>query len=373
MKILAIETSCDETAISLVEASGDLSNPSFKELSRVVSSQINIHREYGGVVPNLAKREHQKNLVPVLKEALKNTDQEQLSQLPDSLPETLSREPILFEDIQSNLEDLGKPDVDYIAVTTGPGLEPALWAGINFAKALSSMWDIPALATNHMEGHIMSPLLLGHHVTFPAVALLISGGHTELVQLNDWQDYTLLGMTRDDAVGEAFDKVARMLGLPYPGGPEISKQAPNGTPNTLTLPRPMIDSEDLDFSFSGLKTAVKYYVDEHQPLREQDIADIAQEFQQAATEVIVSKTNKALKETNANTLIVGGGVIANTHIRNELTNLINEQYKETTLLVPDLKHCGDNASMIAAAAYIRILKDNINAPLVANGSETLSI
>ncbi|MDP3988790.1 MAG: tRNA (adenosine(37)-N6)-threonylcarbamoyltransferase complex transferase subunit TsaD [bacterium] len=372
MIILAIETSCDETAISIVEASGGITAPLFKELSRVVSSQIDIHKEWGGVVPNLAKREHQKLLVPVLLEAIQESGiaQTHTKAMPSDIEQILDREPLLFNSMKECEALQNVPAIDYLAVTTGPGLEPALWVGINFARALSSLWNIPVVAANHMEGHILSPLLRGENITFPAVALLISGGHTELILVKDWCTYELLGVTQDDAVGEAFDKSARVLGLPYPGGPEISKYATRGTTGALTLPRPMLHSNNLNFSFSGLKTAVKYYADDHAPLNEQQKADIALEFEQAVTDVLVHKTKKALEQTGASSLIVGGGVIANTRIRNTLSQCVG---KNVALLLPDLVHCGDNASMIAAAAYIRIEKKETKCELVAHGSQALAV
>ncbi|MDP3956060.1 MAG: tRNA (adenosine(37)-N6)-threonylcarbamoyltransferase complex transferase subunit TsaD [bacterium] len=373
MKILAIETSCDETAISILEATGGLDAPAFSILSQVISSQIDMHREWGGVVPNIAKREHQKLLVPVLLEALTKAEIKQtpLGTMP-YIKEILHREEILLQNIENSIASLGIPEIDYIAVTAGPGLEPALWVGINFARALGELWQKPVIGINHMEGHIMSPLLRGNTISFPAVALLISGGHTELIQLNDWHSYTLLGMTRDDAIGEAFDKVARMLDLPYPGGPEISKLALRGNKSDISLPRPMINSDNLDFSFSGLKTAVKYYVNDHSLLSEQDKCDISLAFEEAATEVIISKTKRALEQSNAKTLIVGGGVIANTRIRTALEHLIAGEFSDVTLLIPSLSHCGDNASMIAAAAYIRIEKGSAGSPLEAHGSMMLT-
>lgn len=375
MRILAIETSCDETSISVVEGTGGLEEPVFTVLSQIVSSQIKEHQAYGGVVPNIAKREHQRMLMPVLSSALTeaNVAQEKVQPLSPELEEILTREPDLLADMHAKEEDLGKPDISHIAVTTGPGLEPALWVGINFARALGALWNIPVVAVNHMEGHIVSSLLQNKQITFPAVALLISGGHTELIEVRNWCEYSLLGMTRDDAVGEAYDKVARILGLPYPGGPEIDRLAKDATTrDDISFPRPMLRSNDLDFSFSGLKTAVKYYVDAHAPLDEQTITHIAKEFQNATIEVIVKKTHDALANSEAKTLIVGGGVIASRALRGALEEMISTQFSDTTLLIPELKHCGDNASMIAAAAYIRIEKGLTDGPLVANGSETLA-
>ncbi|KKP80965.1 MAG: putative tRNA threonylcarbamoyladenosine biosynthesis protein Gcp, partial [Parcubacteria group bacterium GW2011_GWB1_35_5] len=246
MIILGIETSCDETAVSVIEAKGDLKSLQFKILGSAVNSQIEIHKPYGGVFPALAKREHLRNLPLVLEEALKKADIK---------------------------DDLDK--IDIIAVTVGPGLEPALWTGINFAEKLGKSWGKAVIPTNHMEGHIASVLFktdeseskkeqTKSRIEFPAIALLISGGHTELVLLKSWVSKETIGETQDDAVGEAFDKVARMMNLPYPGGPEISKLAEKARLEDISLekkfPRPMLHSKDLNFSFSGLKTAVLYYL-----------------------------------------------------------------------------------------------------------------
>ena len=232
MKILSIETSCDETAVSLVEAADDFPHATYTVLGNAIFSQIDIHREYGGVFPSVAKREHAKALVPMLDRALKEAGllsvrEERESQPFPQMEAILTREPGLAEALTAFLHTYHKPDVDLIAVTNGPGLEPALWVGVSFAKALAHTWNVPVVPTNHMEGHVLSSLFDGEQVAdiaFPALALLISGGHTELVLMRDWTTYELVGQTRDDAVGEAFDKVARMMGLPYPGGPEISRR-----------------------------------------------------------------------------------------------------------------------------------------------------
>jgi len=240
MIILAIETSCDESAISIVEAKGGLTRPAFSTLVQSVSSQIELHRQFGGVVPNLAKREHGKNLVPLLLEALekskllvspktvlKSPQGRSLNSRNRKLEKILEREPELKIAFFEKIIDLPAPKIDTIAVTTGPGLEPALWVGINLARALGLLWDIPVVPTNHIEGHLISPLLnkKTNKIAFPAIGTIISGGHTEIILIKKWRDYQYLGRTRDDAVGEAFDKVARLLDLPYPGGPEISKIA----------------------------------------------------------------------------------------------------------------------------------------------------
>jgi len=431
IRILAIETSCDDTAISIVEFADQndrtsdvlsfnrdrdltrLANrqASSRVLSHLVSSQIEIHRKWGGIVPNIAKREHQLALVPLLRQALTEANlflnsQEHQNRKPAGLEEVLNREPELLVACKDFLPTIETPEIDVIAVTTGPGLEPALWVGLNFAKALATVWQKPLIPINHMEGHLYSSLLQKiriemdsrftiQDIRFPAVVLLISGGHTELVLMKNWLSYKLLGQTRDDAVGEAFDKVARLLGLPYPGGPQISalaeiaelrglkaddrewnlrQSASFQRKSAFTLPRPMIDSPDLDFSFSGLKTAVRYLIDKlPKPLSEEQKIEIAYEFEQAVTDVIISKTQKAIEQTGvrpyrtgtfgrAQTLLVGGGVIANKRIRASLGSLTSKL--GVTLHLPEPWLTGDNATMIALAGYLRsknkenILKSN---------------
>lgn len=365
MIILGIETSCDETAVCVVEASGGLQSPAFSVRGNGLFSQVALHAQYGGVYPTLAKREHAKNLPHLLQKALSEAsiwsngvgaDIPQESW--EKAQEILSKEEGLFDVFKQLLEHISRPNIDMIAVTAGPGLEPALWVGISFAQALGVIWDIPVLPTNHMEGHITSILL--HHtkntIEFPALALLISGGHTELVEMKHWGQYKKIGQTRDDAVGEAFDKVARMLKLPYPGGPEVSKRAEKARtqnlPHVFSLPRPMIHSHDFDFSFSGLKTSVLYTLRDFGDLTDDLISDICREFENAVTEVLISKTQKALEETGARTLIVAGGVIANTYIRNAFSTLIETTFPDVTLRIPEKDAATDNALMIASAGYI---------------------
>ncbi len=377
MIILAIETSCDESALSIVEAKGGFKDPHFKILAHVVSSQVALHAPWGGVVPNLAKREHEKNLVPLLLQTLKKAKRLKKNLLGKIIPlpkkrvnaltKLLDHEPELLKQFLEIIPQIKTPPIDAIAVTQGPGLEPALWVGINFAKALSAIWDKPLLPINHLEGHILSSLgseAAKVKLHFPAIALLVSGGHTELVLVKNWLDYKIVGRTRDDAVGEAFDKVARILGLPYPGGPEISKLAQEAenlsgeTDPSLHLPRPMLNSGDLDFSFSGLKTAVLYKVKEltvQKELSNELKALIAKEFQEAAVEVIVKKTVAAVKQYRARALIVGGGVIANKKLRDDLKEAVKKNCSGTTLLIPHLSLTTDNATMIALAAYFRAL------------------
>lgn len=365
MNILSIETSCDETAVSIIEATGTFPHASYKILGNALFSQIDIHREYGGVFPAVAKREHAKTLVPMLMRALGEAsllspDETPLSQAStEMIHHILNREPGLGEALINFLEQYDEPQIDIIAVTIGPGLEPALWVGINFARALSYAWDIPITPINHMEGHVLSSIFntdIIPEITFPALALLISGGHTELVLMEDWSRYTCIGKTRDDAVGEAFDKVARMLGLPYPGGPEISALAGDARsrnlPTYATLPRPMIDSGDFDFSFSGLKTAVRYAIQD-KTLTQDEIAAVARDFEDSVTTVLLKKSGAAVDQHGAHTLIIGGGVSANTFIRESFVSYFKTNYPMLTLYMPPRNLSTDNSIMIALAGHAR--------------------
>ena len=363
MIILSIETSCDETAVSIVEVNGTFPHASYTIRGDALFSQVEIHREYGGVFPNVAKREHALTLIPMLEKAL---TQAKLKEAPhrglfpeqkEQIHTLLEREHDLANALLKFFETYNTPVIDLIAVTSGPGLEPALWVGINFAKALSVMWDVPVVGINHMEGHIFSSVFDGRtipDIAFPVLSLLISGGHTELVLMRNWGQYEVVGQTRDDAVGEAFDKVARMLDLPYPGGPEISKRAEEarekGMTPTVTLPRPMLHSDDCDFSFSGLKTAVLYALKDTKITPELTL-ELALEFENAVTEVLIKKTTKALGEHGAQTLILGGGVSANTHIRRSFEQHIQETLPHVALYLPDKKLTTDNAVMIAIAGH----------------------
>lgn len=374
MKILAIETSCDDTAVSIIEAEGGLDNPQFSVLSQLISSQIEIHQEFGGVVPNLARREHSKKIVPMVKQALKEA--KLLNEKPASVlnsgvakeikpadakgygevKEILAREENLIEEVIDLTKNFAVPEIDAIAVTEGPGLEPALWVGINTTQALGTIWQKPVMPVNHMMGHLVSPLLQNKKVNWPALALLVSGGHTELVLAKNWNEIKKIGQTRDDAAGEAFDKVARLLGLPYPGGPEISKLAQRAEGSgEFELPRPMITSNDFDFSFSGLKTSVLYTVKDKN-LSEDQINSLAYEFQEAATDVLTTKTKKAIEKFTPQTLILAGGVSANKRLQEKFTNLANET--GTELLLPDKFLSTDNATMIAMAGYLKLLQGN---------------
>ncbi len=426
MNILGIETSCDETAISIIETFGTFPNDfDIKIRANLVLSQIALHQKYGGVFPSLAKREHSKNLVPLFKQALETAEllvtkekvHLETPQLED-LKSLLIREPEMWEQFEKEILKIEKPKIDAIAVTMGPGLEPALWTGINFARALSAFWKIPILPINHMEGHIFSSLLkekkglrsftqksndgTSNEITatkqekfsayklesikFPAIALLVSGGHTELVLAQNWFEYKVIGATRDDAVGEAFDKVARILGLPYPGGPEISRLAKilrdslsdlknsesRNNPIGIKLPRPMINSNDYDFSFSGIKTAVLYMVKKIPELTNEIKNEIALEFENAVVETLVKKTTKAVLDKNALSLIAGGGVIANRKLRDELEKMTKETKIE--LFVPIISHSTDNALMIALACGARIEKYGLTkerGDIIASGSLTI--
>ncbi len=352
MKILAIETSCDETAICIINFRKG-SNDFVAEKNELIS-QIDIHREYGGVYPHMAKREHIKNL------------------------------PILLEKVIGDEKNF--KDIDAIAVTHGPGLSPALWTGIEISKKISLEYNIPIYPINHMEGHIFASTLLSKNkiksskikkvtnkkiektvwgfgkVTYPAISLLISGGHTELIFIDKEMGYKKIGVTMDDAVGEAFDKVARTLGYPYPGGPEISKRADMGRKvssvirEELRLPRPMMYTHDLNFSFSGLKTSVINKVEKYN-LEESEKELFCMEFENAVTDVLVKKTRDALYLYNAKTLIIGGGVSANNHIRNVMSKMCKED--NIKLYIPDLALSTDNALMIAATSFVKV-KNNIS-------------
>ncbi len=353
MRILAIETSCDETAIALVEATGrlpalsanrqaarqGLKNPQFKVLKNEISSQIEIHRPYGGVFPALAKREHLKNLPLVLKK---------ISGQPKNL----------------------KPDI--IAVTVGPGLEPCLWTGINFAKEIKEKYfpGVKIIGANHLEGHLYSFLLTTNYKLqaknlFPAIALIVSGGHTILLLMKSLTERKKLGETLDDAVGESFDKVARMIDLPYPGGPEIEKLATGGNPDAIKFPRPMLNQKNYNFSFSGLKTSVLYYLRDNPKTNK---ADIAASFQKAALDVLVAKTTRAAYAFKAKSIFLSGGVAANKELRKTLQAT---SYKlRANFLAPSMAFNTDNAAMIAVAGYINSLEKK-NRRLIANSNLNL--
>ena len=333
MKILGIETSCDDTGIAILEIHGQ-KNPNFKFLSNVIASQIKVHQKYGGVYPMLAKREHQKNLPTVLAKALKNVG--------GSDPPT---------------------HVDAIAVTYGPGLSPCLWTGLNFAQDLAKKWAVPLVPVDHIEGHLLVSLLREDGYmpkdAFPAIALLVSGGHTQLVLVKDIGKYQIIGETRDDAAGECFDKTARILGLKYPGGPEIAREAAQNKKHiSIKLPRPMMHTKDYDFSFSGLKTAVLYQYqarDAKERKTKAYIQAMAAEIQQAIIDVLVHKTIKAAKEFGAKSVILGGGVSANDELRRVFEARL--QILDIPLFAPPKNLSTDNGAMIALAGYFKYEKE----------------
>jgi len=324
MIILSIETSCDETSAALLE----IKQNSFNVLNNVVSSSVELQAKYGGIVPEVAARAQMEYIIPVLQETLGQVD-------PD--------------------------EIDAIAVTVGPGLATSLQVGIDSAKSLAYLWRKPIIPINHLEGHLYSPLLESNNMEFSAVGLIVSGGHTELILLNDFLDYKLLGRTRDDAAGEAFDKVAKLLGLGYPGGPIISQLAEKGDFKKYDFPRGMIDSGDYDFSFSGIKTSILYTVRDNPELSaKQNLPNVAASFQQAVADVLVAKAKKALEDNGAKTLLVGGGVSANPLLRNELNQMCKEL--NTQCLISPLVNTGDNAAMIALAGYYRYQDKNYIKP-----------
>ncbi|MBM3271686.1 tRNA (adenosine(37)-N6)-threonylcarbamoyltransferase complex transferase subunit TsaD [Candidatus Kaiserbacteria bacterium] len=382
MRILAIETSCDETGVCLLETRDD---GTFHVLGNALYSQVAVHAPYGGVYPNLAKREHSVNLVPVMIEcfAAAGALSRATSDIPDveSVHTILEREPELFAELASFLSQHGKPQIDAIAVTHGPGLEPALWVGVNFARALSQLWNVPIVPVNHMEGHIIMPMM---HLLpdtkdvfdlddaqYPLLALLVSGGHTELVLSKEPMHYEIIGQTRDDAAGEAFDKVARLLGLPYPGGPEISRLAAlaraSGESCRYVFPRPMLYSGDYDFSFSGLKTELRKHVQSLDELTDETRMHTAWAFEDAVVDTLVHKTAKVTDEHGVQTVVLGGGVSANTHLRAQLKEALDA--RSITLLVPPPALSTDNAVMIALAGALRAAHNDYADPatLTAHG------
>ena len=338
MIILGIESSCDDTSVALL----DCSEQGCIVLSEKTASQIEIHKKYGGVVPEIAGRMHAEKIVPLIEEILN-----------------------------------GQPKPDTIAVTAGPGLITGLIVGVEAARTLAYSLNIPLVAVNHLQGHTYSvELSKDQKIEYPAVALLASGGHTEIVHIPKPGEYILIGHTKDDAAGECFDKVAKLLDLPYPGGPQISKLAESGKTNAIDFPRPMMKENNFDFSFSGLKTSALYWLQknklaadniisnelptgifgqkQNEPTRE----DFCASFEQAIIDVLIHKTIKAVKEINPKTLILAGGVSANKKLRETLKETISTQYPETKFLYPELKYCMDNAAMIAVAGYYQTQKNN---------------
>jgi len=388
MNILAIETSCDESSIAILSVEGSLPSPTFTVRAHNTASQIEMHKQYGGVFPSVAKREHAKALTPLLEATLGDADMldKISSNISDEkygqITELLHREPELATDLKKFTDNHIISDIDYLCVTTGPGLAPSLWVGVNFAKALSILFDIPVMPVNHMEGHIWSVFATDEEFTlpeiqFPMLALLISGGHTELDLVHSYSSYEKIGQTRDDAVGEAFDKVGRMLGLPYPAGPMIDKLAssPNIGESRIQLPRPMLHSDDLDFSFSGLKTAVRNLIADLEKTNSKVLtnirmkSDIASEFQNAVTDVLIHKTRKAIEEHSPSSIIISGGVSANSQIRKSCSELADEYNIDCH--IPPLSLTGDNALMIGIAGAISILENKKCTDvdeIVANGN-----
>ncbi|MFX1764202.1 tRNA (adenosine(37)-N6)-threonylcarbamoyltransferase complex transferase subunit TsaD [Paraburkholderia sp. A1RI-2L] len=317
MLVLGIESSCDETGLALYDSERGL-------LAHALHSQIAMHREYGGVVPELASRDHIRRALPLLEEVLAKSG-------------------------------AARSDIDAIAFTQGPGLAGALLVGASIANALAMAWNRPTVGIHHLEGHLLSPLLVNAPPPFPFVALLVSGGHTQLMRVTDVGVYETLGETLDDAAGEAFDKTAKLLGLGYPGGPEVSRLAEFGTPGAVELPRPMLHSGDLDFSFSGLKTAVLTQVKKlGTNICEQGKADIARGFVDAAVEVLAAKSIAALKRTKMKRLVVAGGVGANKQLRETLSAAAQKRGFEVHY--PDLSLCTDNGAMIALAGALRLAR-----------------
>lgn len=333
MLILGIETSCDETAASVVKSNAGR----LAVLSNVISSQIKLHAKWGGVVPNLAAREHLKNIAPVVTAAIQKAG-------------VTSRQ------------------IDLIAVTHGPGLIPALLIGTNAAKTFSYLWKKPLIGIHHIEGHIHANFIPGD-LKFPALCLVVSGGHTQLISMANPLQYKIVGQTLDDAAGEAFDKVARILGLGYPGGPAVAAAAKNYKPpashklqrgkqttnHKLTLPRPMINSKNLDFSFSGLKTAVLYAVKKNPAIlkSKKRVGELCAEFQQAVVDVLIHKTLAAARKYQPKTILLAGGVSANVELRGQLGEAISQNLKNVAYRTPDLAYSLDNAAMIAVAAAVR--------------------
>ncbi|NMM36688.1 MAG: tRNA (adenosine(37)-N6)-threonylcarbamoyltransferase complex transferase subunit TsaD [Glaciimonas sp.] len=321
MLVLGVESSCDETGIALVDTELGL-------LAHALHSQVAMHAAYGGVVPELASRDHIRRAVPLLQQTLKDSGR------------TLAQ-------------------IDAIAYTQGPGLAGALLVGASFACGLGLALDKPMLGIHHLEGHLLSPLLASKPPAFPFVALLVSGGHTQLMRVDGVGRYTLLGETLDDAAGEAFDKSAKLLGLGYPGGPEISRMAEFGDPGVYKLPRPMLHSKDLNFSFSGLKTAVLTLVkNKITNICEQDKANVARAFVDAMVEVLAAKCMAALRDTGLKRLVIAGGVGANVQLREALNAAAAK--RRFGVFYPELEFCTDNGAMIAFAAALR-LKENPDA------------
>ena len=324
MLVLGIETSCDETGVALYDSAID--EPARALLSHRLHTQAAMHEAYGGVVPELASRDHIRRLVPL---------------------------------VEGVLADAGRTrdDVDAIAVTEGPGLVGALLVGVAFAHALAFALKVPVIGVHHLEGHLLSPLMSDDPPPFPFVALLVSGGHTQLMDVRGVGDYRMLGETVDDAAGEAFDKTAKLLGLPYPGGPALARLAEGGDERAFALPRPMLHSGDLDFSFSGLKTAVATAARDAGVMDDGARADLAASFQRAAVDLLVAKSMAALRDTGATRLVVAGGVGANRLLRGELAAAAAK--RGARVFFPAMEWCTDNGAMIALAGGLRLARDGV--------------
>ena len=318
MRILGIETSCDETGVAIYDEEKGL-------IANQLHTQIALHADYGGVVPELASRDHIRKLAPLLQAALQEAN-------------------------------LTAKDIDGVAYTSGPGLVGALLVGSTVARSLAYAWNIPAIGVHHMEGHLLAPMLEENPPHFPFVALLVSGGHTQLVRVDGVGRYELLGESIDDAAGEAFDKTAKLLGLDYPGGAALARLALNGTPNRFAFPRPMTDRPGLDFSFSGLKTfaanTLHQVMQEEGELTEQSKADIAYAFQEAVVDTLAIKCKRALKQTGLKRLVIAGGVSANKQLRQTLAELMQQFGGE--VFYPQPQFCTDNGAMIAYAGFLRL-------------------
>ena len=315
MRVLGIETSCDETGVAIYDSNQGI-------LAERLYSQIGLHQEFGGVVPELASRDHVAKLLPLIDETLK-------------------------------LAKMDHTQLDGIAYTSGPGLVGALMVGAATAQSLAYLWRKPAMGVHHMEGHLLAPMLEKNPPEFPLVALLVSGGHTQLIFVKSIGDYEILGESLDDAAGEAFDKAAKMMGLPYPGGPQIAKAALTGDAARFHFPRPMIGKPGLNFSFSGIKTFTLTTIEGLGALTEQDKADVAASFQLAMIETLTIKCKRALKQTDAKRLLIAGGVSANTLLREHLERMVAKQRAELFYARPEF--CTDNGAMIAYAGCQRLL------------------
>ena len=316
MRVLGIETSCDETGVAVYDGDQGL-------LAQALYSQVDLHRAYGGVVPELASRDHVRRLTPLIRKVMSDSA---------TTP----------------------AELDGVAYTAGPGLAGALLVGAGTARSLAWGWDLPALGVHHMEGHLLAPLLEADGPDFPFVALLVSGGHTMLLEATDVGEYRLLGESVDDAAGEAFDKAAKMMDLGYPGGPAIAARAREGDPERFRFPRPMTDRPGLDFSFSGLKTYCKNTLRDcgGENATDQDRNDIAWAFEEAVVDTLVIKCRRAMKETGAERLVVAGGVSANQLLRARLDDAMARQ--EVSVFYPALEYCTDNGAMIAYAGALRL-------------------